>query len=274
VQISKHLLVNLLFVNIFSLVLNSCVAENSLESLDLNVQTTPPSNVQATSPSNVQATAGEKQNTLSWTAVTGADSYNIYQSERTIDDISDVGPSVNVTTTTETITGLTNGTEYHYVVTAQKGSTESIKSTEITATPILPATAPINVQATAGYKQNTLSWTAVTGADSYNIYQSESTIDDISDVAPSVNVTTTTETITGLTNGTEYHYVVTAKKGDIESTKSTEVTATPVLPATFTESYGSIDFVKVPKGSFTMGDEEGGYSGSNIERPPPHRNLC
>ena len=133
-QTSKHPLVNLLFVSIFSLVLSSCIVENAAETI---IQPAP---LTVTAPTNVQATAGSEQNTLSWTAVTGADSYNIYQSERTIDDISDVGPSVNVTTTTEIITGLTNGTEYHYVVTAKKGDTESTKSTEVATTPVLLAT--------------------------------------------------------------------------------------------------------------------------------------
>jgi outer membrane protease len=69
-----------LLISIFSLALSSCAGDVSSEA--------PPIKVQATSPTNVQATAGNKQNTLSWTAVTGADSYNIYQSPRTIGDIS------------------------------------------------------------------------------------------------------------------------------------------------------------------------------------------
>jgi hypothetical protein len=69
-RVSKHSLVNLLLISIFSLALSSCAGDVSSEA--------PPIKVQATSPTNVQATAGNKQNTLSWTAVTGADSYNIY----------------------------------------------------------------------------------------------------------------------------------------------------------------------------------------------------
>jgi hypothetical protein len=59
---SKHSLVNLLLISIFSLALSSCAGDVSSEA----------------PPIKVQATAGNKQNTLSWTAVTGADSYNIY----------------------------------------------------------------------------------------------------------------------------------------------------------------------------------------------------
>jgi formylglycine-generating enzyme required for sulfatase activity len=132
-------------------------------------------------------------------------------------------------------------------------------STDAETTPI---NAPTNVQTIAGHKQVTLSWTAVTGADGYNIYKSPSTIGDISYAGSGAYATTNTKTMTGLSNGFKYHFVVTAQKGSTESIYSEEVTATPVLLAAFTEKYGNIEFVKVPKGKFTMGDEEGGSSES------------
>ena len=47
----------------------------------------------------------------------------------------------------------------------------------------LTVTVPTNVQATAGNRQITLSWKAVTDADRYTIYQSTSAIGDMSNIS-------------------------------------------------------------------------------------------
>ncbi len=123
---------------------------------------------------------------------------------------------------------------------------------------------PANFQVTAGDTENFLSWDEVTGADSYNIYQDTNTISDISSITP-ITVTSTSETITGLTNGTQYYYVVTAVNALTESDISEEQTAIP-LPNSFTESYGEIEFIEIPSGSFQMGDT-GAYAGDSDELP-------
>jgi hypothetical protein len=128
-------------------------------------------------------------------------------------------------------TGLSNGTAYYYVVTAVNGAGESAESAEVGATPQVSApAAPTGVSATAGNGQVTLSWTAVSGATSYNLYFSTST---------GVTKTTGTKitgaaspyTHTGLTNGTTYYYVVTAVSAGGESAESAQVSATPQAPA-------------------------------------------
>jgi hypothetical protein len=96
-----------------------------------------PGNVPA-APTNVAATAGNAQVTLSWTAASGATSYNVKRST------TNGGPYANVQTgvtgTTFTNTGLTNGTPYYYVVTALNASGESPVSLQVTGTPQAPPT--------------------------------------------------------------------------------------------------------------------------------------
>ena len=76
-------------------------------------------------------------------------------------------------------TGLAAGTKYYYIVTAVNSAGEGEASDEVSATttsapaptPTVPA-APTGVIATGGTKQVTISWPAVTGATSYNLYWS------------------------------------------------------------------------------------------------------
>src|SRR6185436_18030466 len=70
-------------------------------------------------------------------------------------------------------------------------------------------------------------WTAVSGATSYNIYRSTTSGGE---TLIQSGVTTTTFTNTGLTNGTTYFYQITAVNGAGESTRSSEVSATPQAP--------------------------------------------
>jgi len=87
-------------------------------------------------PTNLAATAGNAQVALSWTAASGATSYNVKRST------TNGGPYANVQTgvtgTSFTNTGLTNGTPYYYVVTALNASGESPVSLQANATPTTP----------------------------------------------------------------------------------------------------------------------------------------
>jgi len=84
-------------------------------------------------PTGLSATAGNAQASLTWTAVSGATSYNVKRS------LTSGGPYANVmtgvTTTSFTNTGLTNGTQYFYVITALNASGESAISNQASATP-------------------------------------------------------------------------------------------------------------------------------------------
>jgi chitin-binding protein len=95
-----------------------------------------PGNVPA-APTNLAAAAGNAQVALSWTAASGATSYNVKRST------TNGGPYANVQTgvtgTTFTNTGLTNGTPYYYVVTAVNASGESPVSLQASGTPTAPS---------------------------------------------------------------------------------------------------------------------------------------
>src|SRR5205823_1894812 len=121
-------------------------------------------------PTNVVATAGNGQVGLSWSASSGATSYNVKRST------TSGGPYTTVaspSTTSYTDTGLTNGTTYYYVVSAVNTAGESTNSGQVSATPQLGVPgAPTNVVATAGNGQVGLSWSASSGATSYNVKRS------------------------------------------------------------------------------------------------------
>ncbi len=184
-------------------------------------------------PTALTATAGNAQVSLSWTAPAGATSYNVKRSLSASGPFTTVAP--NVIGTTYVNTGLTNGTTYYYVVSAVNAAGEGVNSAVASATPAAVATAPAAptaLTATAGDAQISLSWAASAGATSYNVKRSLSASGPFITVAP--NVIGTSYINTGLTNGTTYHYVVSAVNAVGESANSAAASATPqgvVTPA-------------------------------------------
>jgi fibronectin type 3 domain-containing protein len=179
-------------------------------------------------PLNLQATAGNAQVSLSWSASTGAASYNVKRST------TSGGPYAKLaspTGTTYTDAGLSNGTKYFYVVSAQNSAGESANSMEVNATPAaptIPPSTPTNLQAAAGDAQVSLTWSASTGATSYDIKRSTTSGGPYSQIA---TASTNSYTNTGLTNGTTYYYVVSAVNSAGQSANSTQASATPTAPA-------------------------------------------
>ena len=167
------------------------------------------------------------QVTISWVPLLSATpytSYNLYYY-----------PTLNpgdVTRIPEFVNGsvvsgptLTDGTTYSFYLTS---FTSSSASFEVTATPSanpLPA-APTLASATPGDGKVTLTWTAVTGATSYNIYWN--TLPDVTKTigAATIGLLPLTATVT-LVNGTKYYFVVTAVNANGESMESNEMYTTP-----------------------------------------------
>jgi|GEM_PF-2244536 len=103
----------------------------------LSAQPTVPTH--PTAAPQLTATAGPGQVALSWAAVTGAASYNLYRS--TTPSGEGATPfKTGLQGTTFTNTTVTAGTTYYYQLTAVNAAGESVKSTEVSGQPIAVAT--------------------------------------------------------------------------------------------------------------------------------------
>ncbi len=124
------------------------------------------------------------------------------------------------------ITGLVNGTVYYFKVVANF-STGSLSSAEISTAPNGPQGFTIT-SATQGDTQVALVWGSSTGATSYTVKYGTSSNSYGSTFA--TGVTGTSSTVTGLTNGTTYYFMVTAVNASGSEDASAEFVRTPALP--------------------------------------------
>ncbi len=189
-------------------------------------------------PTSLTARAGATQVTLSWTDPGNATitKYQVrYGAGLTTDSgfswgtWADVSSS-SATTTSATVTGLTNGTEYTFGVRAVGLSGDGAEAT-VSATPLAsgaPAK-PTGLTATAGGSSVTLSWTAPSGTiTKYQVRQG--TGDPVMWGAWADITGTTSHTVTGLTNGTEYSFQVRAVANTVLGAMSDTASATPNAP--------------------------------------------
>jgi hypothetical protein len=173
-----------------------------------------------TSPGNLTLSAANQQITVSWTAVTGATSYEVYYSTNTTIPAS---PSFTVTTTSRTITGLTNGTTYYFWVKAANATGTSAASPMASGKPVGNMG---TVTLVSGNGQLTASWTAVAGADQYEVYYSTNNSIPASP-AQTVNAPAATATMSGLTNNTTYYVWVKPKNANGAGETSAVASGTP-----------------------------------------------
>jgi fibronectin type 3 domain-containing protein len=177
-------------------------------------------------PTGLTATGGSGQVTLSWTASSEATSYNVYEGSSSGGEGS-TPVATGITSTTYTVSGLTNGTTYYFKVTAVDTAGTSGDSNEASATPELSApSAPTGLTATGGSGQVALSWTASTGATSYNVYEGSSSGGE-GPTPIATGIASTTYAVTGLTNGTAYYFKVAAVNTAGTGGYSNEASSTP-----------------------------------------------
>jgi mono/diheme cytochrome c family protein len=194
----------------------------------------PPVVVVPANPTGVSAMGGVNQVTVSWPAVTNAASYNIYWST-TSGFTKATGTRIAAATSPFVQTGRIASTAYFYVVTAVNTAGESGPSVQATATtnaaPLAIPSAPAGVTAVGGAKQVTVSWSAVSGATSFNLYSSTTAGVTIA-TGTKVAGVTSPSVRTGLADGTAFFYVVTAVNSAGESVISGQATATtsPAAP--------------------------------------------
>jgi hypothetical protein len=178
-------------------------------------------------PTDLAATAGDTEVTLSWSASSGATGYNVKRST------ASGGPYTLLSAPKSpgfTDSLVTNGTTYYYVVSSLNAAGESANSGQASATPAASSTlpaVPTNLAATAGDTTVALTWTASSGAKSYNVKRSTTNGGPYTTIATTA---TTTYTEQGLTNGTTFYYVVSAVNGAGESANSAQASAAPSGP--------------------------------------------
>ena len=174
-------------------------------------------------PTGLSATPGDTTVTLSWTAPTNnggsaLTGYNLYQG--TSPGGEDYSTAVNgvslITTTTYTVTGLTNATKYYFTVKAVNAIGSSAASNEAWATPAATVpSAPRNVVATGADASAVITWSAPTSPGgsnitSYTVTASDSTSSARGGQSCTWSTGPLTCTVSGLTNGDSYTFTVTA----------------------------------------------------------------
>ena len=146
---------------------------------------------------------------LTWDAVSGADSYNVYRA------VSGEGAYTKINSTTATSyvnTGAKEGVTYYYKITAVNSSGEgefsNIVSGQVkTMTQQKPSAPVVRIGNSAASGKPMLTWNAVEGATSYRIYRSTSKGSGYSLLG---TTTATSYTNTGAKAGTTYYYRVKA----------------------------------------------------------------
>ncbi len=160
-------------------------------------------------PANLSATPGNAGVTLTWTDPGDSEITKYQVSTDGGTNYTDIDGS-SATTAAATVTGLTNGTEYTLALRAANDSAHGLAAS-VTARPLWPA--PTNLAADPGDGQAILQWdTGDALITDYRVHwqaTSSGATPEIVDV-PAGSGNTTTRTITGLTNGTEYTFTVRA----------------------------------------------------------------
>ncbi len=215
-------------------------------------------------PQNVSATAGDKQITVTWTAPASPGSSAI--TGYTVTCSPSGTAAVGGSTTSATITGLTNGTVYTCSVVAANAVGPGPASSSVSATPKVAATAPgapTNVVATAGDGEADVEWDAPssTGGSAITGYTVTCSPGGHTE---SVGASERSVTVTGLDNGTKYTCTVVAENavGDSTGAKSNSVTPVGGGPG------GGPQSVTVNGGAWTFGQNgavlEGGGQASGM----------
>jgi hypothetical protein len=185
----------------------------------------------------VTATPSQQAARVSWTAPSGGTAPSTYTITPYIGSTAQTPTVITGTPpgTHTTITGLTAGTAYTFTVQASNrygSGSASAHSGPVTplATATVPA-APSNVSAQAATAQAAVIWTAPTdnGGSAVTSYTVTPFIGATAQTPTTVSASSTSASVTGLTNGTAYTFSVTAGNSVGQSQPSTASTAvTPV----------------------------------------------
>ena len=189
-----------------------------------------------TAPRSVTAVPGNAQATVSWTVPVSSNASSItgYTVTPYVAGVAEAAHVFSSTATTETVTGLTNGTAYTFKVAATNGSGTGPQSAGASAAIVVGApTAPRSVTAVPGNAQATVSWTVPVSSNASSItgYTVTPYVAGVAQAAHVFSSTATTETVTGLTNGTAYTFKVAATNGSGTGPQSAGASAAIVVGA-------------------------------------------
>ena len=182
-------------------------------------------------PTTITCVSENSQVIVSWIAPTnnGGSAITSY----TVTNNAGVDPvtTINGSTTTATVSGLTNGTSYTFTVFATNINGDSLPS--IASSEIIPSTVPnvpTSVSGTSGNTQATISWTApvATGGSAITSYTVTSNPGGLTKTT--TDGSTTTATVEGLTNGTSYTFTVVAT--NIKGSSSASTASSEIIPST------------------------------------------
>jgi kumamolisin len=231
---------------------------------------TGPSFSVSASPTSVSVTQGSSTNATSTITVTPSSTFTgSVDLTATAPNGSGLNVSVSPTSVsssnswTATLSvGAGSATAGTYTVTVSGTSSgASSSSTTVTVTVNGPPAAPTNLQASAGNAQVSLTWTASSGATSYDVLRSTTSGQESS--LASVNSTSYTDT--SVTNGTTYYYEIEAVNSYGPSGPSNEASATPAATGagSFTVTAANFTVIRGSSGSTTVTvTPSGGFTGS------------
>ena len=191
-------------------------------------------------PTSLVSTSGNGRATLSWVAPSSVgdsaiSGYRIEYSSNGGGSWLTLNSNTWSTSTSQTVTGLTNGTSYSFRVAAVNSSSTGSYSATASATPALvPPGQPTSLVATSGNGQVSLSWVAPSSVgdsaiSGYRIEYSSNGGGSWLTLNSNTWSTSTSQSVTGLINGTSYSFRVAAINSSATGSYSASATATPTL---------------------------------------------
>jgi hypothetical protein len=199
----------------------------------LSLAATPPTAPAA--PTAVTAVRGDGQATVGWTAPAANGSpITGYTITPYVGAEAQAPRTFAGSATSRTVTGLTNGTTYAFTVAATNAAGTGPAS--VISDPVTPATvpgAPTAVTAVKGHQRATVTWTAPASAGGAPIagYRVTPRIGGVPQTPTTFASTATTQTVTGLANGTAVTFTVAATNDVGTGAESAASgTVTPLAP--------------------------------------------
>ncbi len=202
-------------------------------------------------PRSMTIVIGSSQATISWPAVQGANSYNLYWAAGPTVSISS-GSKISGAVSPQVVTGLNNGTQYAFLVTSVNNYRESSTGSMAAITPGAAPVSPTISSRAAGERQVTVNWPTVAGAASYNLYWKQGSTVDTS-TGTKIAGATSPQVINdpSMTDGTQYSFIVTSVDSFGESAASAAVNATTNLYVLYGSNYGGNGVVALKMNSST-----------------------